>query len=54
MNKTTRCPYCKKYFFIINNNYKCPHCGKLANNLDYLKDLFGINDPFDNDTFKFN
>ena len=42
-NKTAKCSHCKKCFFVIDNNYICPHCKKVANELDHLKDLFGLN-----------
>ena len=45
MPNTTQCKYCQKYFFIFNENYQCPHCGKNAVSEEIpqeLKDIFEI------------
>ena len=43
-NNVIKCPKCGKIFF-DNENETCPFCGKkLKNDLDFLKDIFGLDE----------
>lgn len=46
MENVRECKKCGKYYFVFNEDYKCPHCGHNPNDgLDIFKDIFGCN-PF--------
>ena len=48
MDITRKCPHCQKCYFIIDNEERCPFCGKKDTDFfDKFRNMFGDN-PFDN------
>ena len=48
-NEVIKCPHCKKVFFLMENQTKCPFCDEDLNDfMKNFKDLFGKDNPFGN------
>jgi len=45
---TRKCPHCQKVYFVIENEEKCPFCGKKEEKFNPFKEIFGEDNPFNN------